>query len=87
MLYSLSLSFLYQRDKEAVLLWNAVRGLFPWNHYITFLGFHQVNEIICGEISLVQQYMIGNAFEEISADKKENQDIWSSLAIPLITVT
>ena len=23
MLYSLSLSFLYQRDKEAVLLWNA----------------------------------------------------------------
>ncbi len=62
-------------------------GLFPWNHYITFLGFHQVNAITCGEIFLVQQYMIGNAFAEISVDKKENRDIWSSMAILLITVT
>jgi len=64
-----------------------LRGLFPWNYYITSLGFHQVNAITCGEISLVQQYMIGNAFAEISVDKKENRDIWSSMAILLITVT
>ena len=38
MLYSLSLSFLYQRDKEAVLLW--IAGIIPLESLYYISDFH-----------------------------------------------
>ena len=64
MLYSLSLSILYQRDKEAVLLW--IAGIIPWEHYTTFLIIRQET------ISLAQSFSCGisQLIEVIDLDKR-----------------
>lgn len=44
MLYSLSLSFLYQRDKEAVMLW--IVGIIPLESLYYISDFHARNNVL-----------------------------------------